>query len=380
MRRVDAVIMNGSGGEGGAVAFVDGARRALTLDLVDKVRAAAAFDSIVVSTNDALLVDCLAGTEVVVARDAPDEAFHFGAWLARLIDAHGMQGVVYLGGGCAPLLSVETLVQMAERLRVGDGVVLCNNFYSVDFCAFAPAAALLATTPPPTDNALGWTLKEEAGLRAEELPRSVATAFDVDTPTDLMALALHPDVTPRTRAYLAQCAPDTSRLERAIQVFVDRQGEALVAGRVGSRLLAYLERETACRTRVFSEERGMRADGRLARGEVRSLLGMHLEATGVTRFFADVIPQLGDAAFLDDRVMWAHHGVWPATGDRFSSDLMLPAEIADPYVRAFTEAAMACPVPVVLGGHSLVSGGLPVLVEAAWRRSGLDLQRPVASP
>jgi hypothetical protein len=131
---------------------------------------------------------------------------------------------------------------------------------------------------------------------------------------------------------------------------------------------------------VFSEERGMRADGRLARGEVRSLLGMHLEAVGVERFFGQVIPQLGDAAFLDDRVMWAHRGLWPTMSDRFSSDLMLPEEISDPYIRRFTEAAMACPVPVVLGGHSLVSGGLPVLVEAAWRRSGVDVQRPVQSP
>ena len=56
---------------------------------------------------------------------------------------------------------------------------------------------------------------------------------------------------------------------------------------------------------------------------------------------------------------------------------MQPHEIRDPFIRAFTEAAMACPVPVVLGGHSLVSGGLPVLVEAAWERSGMDLQRPV---
>jgi hypothetical protein len=38
---------------------------------------------------------------------------------------------------------------------------------------------------------------------------------------------------------------------------------------------------------------------------------------------------------------------------------------------------MSCPIPVVLGGHSLVSGGLYVLVEAAWARSGLDIPRLV---
>jgi hypothetical protein len=151
----------------------------------------------------------------------------------------------------------------------------------------------------------------------------------------------------------------------------------LVAGRVNSRTLAYLEHETLSRSRVFSEERGMRADGRLAAGEVRSLLGMHLERVGVECFFGEVIPQLGQAAFLDDRVLWAHCQVWPPASDRFSSDLYQPQVIADPFVRAFTEAAMSCPIPVVLGGHSLVAGGLYVLVEAAWANSGLDVPRLV---
>ena len=46
-----------------------------------------------------------------------------------------------------------------------------------------------------------------------------------------------------------------------------------MAGRVGSHALAKLETELACRKRVFSEERGMRASGREASGEVRSVLG-----------------------------------------------------------------------------------------------------------
>jgi hypothetical protein len=97
----------------------------------------------------------------------------------------------------------------------------------------------------------------------------------------------------------------------------------------------------------------------------------------VEPFFGEVIPQLGQAAFIDDRVIWAHRRLWPAANDRFCSDLMRPDEIADPWVRRFTEAAMSCPVPVVLGGHSLVTGGLYVLVEAAWARSGVELQRLV---
>ena len=73
---------------------------------------------------------------------------------------------------------------------------------------------------------------------------------------------------------------DTSALDAALPLMLDRDATILVAGRVSSATWRYLERETACSTRVFSEERGMRASGRQARGEVRSLLGYHLERWG----------------------------------------------------------------------------------------------------
>jgi hypothetical protein len=214
-------------------------------------------------------------------------------------------------------------------------------------------------------------------LPARELPRTTATLFDIDTPTDLLALSLHPDVAPYTRDYLDGLALDTRHVEGASAMFLQTGAQVILCGRVSSSTMAYAEREALSRTRVFSEERGMRADGRLARGEVRSLLGMHMETVGLERFFQEVVPQLGEAAFLDDRVLWAHAKIWPPASDRFSSDLFLPEAIADPFIRRFTEAAMACPIPVVLGGHSLVSGGLRVLLDAAWARSGLNVQRLV---
>jgi hypothetical protein len=379
MRHVDLIVMHGQEGSGEAQRMVDGARRAIAQDLVDRAIAADAFARIIVSTNDLTLARSLGALDVIVEIDPPEKAFHFGIYLRQLVLKHSVDRLVYLGGGCAPLLTVSTLSEMAERVRQSDCLFLTNNFYSVDFCAFVPAKALLSVPLPDRDNSLGWLLSQDAGLPAEELPRTTATSFDVDTPTDIMVLAMHPDVPLHTRAYLDSLILDVEHVTAASAVFLDRQAEALVSGRVNSRLMAYLERETVCRTRVFSEERGMRADGRLARGEVRSVLGMYMENVGMERFFQDVIPQLGQAAFLDDRVLWAHHGVWPASNDRFNSDLLRPGRVVDPFVRRFTEAALLCPVPVVLGGHSLVSGGLCVLVEAAWAHGGVDIRRPLGS-
>jgi hypothetical protein len=57
---------------------------------------------------------------------------------------------------------------------------------------------------------------------------------------------------------------------------------------------------------------------------------------------------------------------WPAAEERFASDFGDPSRIATPWLRELTETATAAPIPILLGGHALVSDGLRVIVEAAW--------------
>jgi hypothetical protein len=193
---------------------------------------------------------------------------------------------------------------------------------------------------------------------------------------DLLTLAAHPGAGRHTRACLEAMELDTSAIDDALPLLLDRDATILVAGRVSSATWHYVERETACSTRVLSEERGMRASGRQARGEVRSLLGYHLDAVGLERFF-DELATMGQAIFVDSRVLFAHRGLWPSAADRFHSDLRQPEEIGDPFVQALTKAAMDAAVPVIMGGHSLVAGGMYALIEAAWAR-GHDVPRHVA--
>jgi hypothetical protein len=330
---------------------------------------------LVVATNSADLASRLAGYPVYVDVDRTDEAFHFGQRLGGLIAKHGMERCFYIGGGAGPLLPAAVMATIAETMLATDRLLITNNFYSSDFAAFGPTSVLEGCAPPDNDNELAWLLGEDLGLPVRELPRSGATQLDIDTPTDLLTLAAHPDTGPHGRACLDGMALDTSALDAALPLMLDRDATILVAGRVGSATWSYLERETACSTRVISEERGMRASGRQARGEVRSLLGYYLDSVGLNRFFA-TLATLGQALFLDNRVLFAHRGLWPSAADRFYSDLRQPAQIVDPFVRDLTEAAMVAPVPVIMGGHSLVSGGMYALIEAAWAR-GHDVPRHV---
>jgi hypothetical protein len=369
------LIMTGTSEGSEPERMVSQARQASTLDLVERALTVPAFAPIVVATNSVQLVRRLADFPVCVDLDPPGQVFHFGRRLMGLIAAYGMESCLYIGGGSAPLLPASAMAALAKAVLAADRLVVTNNFYSSDFVAFSPTSVLRDYPVPDNDNQLAWLLGEDAGLPIRELPRGAATQFDLDTPADLLTLAVHPDAGTHMRACLDDLELDTSHLDAALPLMLDRDAEILVAGRVSSTTWSYLERETACRTRVLSEERGMRASGRQARGEVQSLLGHCLEAVGLDRFFR-ALATMGQAVFLDNRVILAHRGLWPSAADRFHSDLRQPARVADPFLKALTEAAMSAPVPVTMGGHSLVAGGMYVLIEAAWAR-GHDVPRHV---
>ena len=373
--RVAMLIMTGSGEGSEVERMVAQARQAITLDTVDKALTVEAIDRVIVSTNSCSLAEQLRDKPVCIELDAPGKKFHFGRQLLALIEKYEIESLFYLGGGSGPLLSADEMGHIAEDLLSADQLLIANNFYSTDFAAFTPASILKDAAPPTFDNDLGWLLGETLGLPIRELPRTAATQLDVDTPIDLMTLKLHPAAGRHVRQYLEGLDLDISHLEEAIKFFTEREAMVVVAGRVSAATWTYLESETACQVRLFAEERGMRASGRQARGEVRSLLGFYLDEIGDERFFA-TLSTLGQAAFIDSRVIFAHRGLWPSAADRFYSDLRQPGKIADPFVRHFTEAAMRAPIPIVLGGHSLVAGGLYALIEAAWAR-GEDLPRHV---
>ena len=339
------------------------ARRAATLDSLERALSTGAFASaILVADSRQGLAELPPG--VVVDVDA--EAFHFGRRLAGVIDRFGLEKPLYFSGGSVPLLSAQEFVGIAQELGPGDGLVITNNLYSADLVAFSPGEALRKIKLPDSDNPLARLLAEQAGLAPRPLPRSVSSQFDIDSPSDLAILTLMGGAGPRLQSLLDDWRLDVASYRGVLGYFTDPTTQVLVAGRAGSQVWQYLERETACRVRFFAEERGMQAEGRLGGGQARSLLGFYLAEVGVERFFA-TLAELADAAFLDSRVLLAHLGIEASRADRFLSDIGRHEEIEEPFLRQFTEAARRAPIPVLLGGHSLVSGGLMALVEYAWQ-------------
>ncbi|MHB1004793.1 MAG: hypothetical protein ACYC3S_04020 [Chloroflexota bacterium] len=364
-KRVSLLVFVGSGGPSVPERMVATVQEAIALDTIERALGRDWCEEVIVSTASPGFARRVAELPVIVEQDK--EQFHFGRQLADLIHRHRVERAFYIGGGSGPLLTIDELDAIARMgLDRGDDIVVSNNFFSTDLAVFSPANAVDRFAPPAIDNNLAWLLHYEGGLRNEPLARTPGTQFDVDTPTDLMMLQMHPLVGPHALAALRGLDLDLSRLKAAMGYIVDRSAEITVTGRVGSHVWARLETDLACRKRIYAEERGMRASGRESGGQVHSLLGAHLEAVGPKRFFA-ALAASSQAIFMDSRVIFNHLRLDLSASDRFWSDLLRPEEISDPTARAFTAAARDCGVPVLLGGHSLVSGGLLVLIDCAWR-------------
>lgn len=362
--RPTLVVFLGGLGESSVEQVVGAARTTAALDSIEAALATRELAGAILATDDASLRVEMPN----VTLDVDEGPFRFGHRLAGVIRRHRIESVVYMSGGSVPLFKEDDFAELTRALK-RDGTAVTNNTFSSDLVAFpvdvGTAGSIVSLA---RDNGLARALAEGTGLTVQELPRSLVTQMDIDGPTDLAVLSLAGLGGHRLRAYLHTLDLDLIRYRRVLALFLDTRAQIVVAGRVGSLAWRYLERETACRVRMFAEERGLEAEGRAQDGTARSLLGFYLESVGIEHFFT-TLAELGDAAFIDTRVLLAHMNIDASREDRFLSDIGRWQEVSEPFLREFTRAACEALIPVLLGGHSLMSGGLMALNEFAWAES-----------
>jgi len=368
MQTVGAVIFIGAGGPTPQEQLVYQATQAAVLDLLDILNALGIQPVIVAGPELAWLPEL---PQVICEVD--QEPFHFGERLAELIQKHQLSPVIYFGAGSAPLLNQDMVGLMQGMLyqsQYGRGsqipghIALTNNLHSSDWIGISHAQdAVAIIRQAQRDNSLAWMLQQnwEFDVRVLSGVRP-SSSMDLDTPSDLAIVRHHPECPPHLAEALRDRLLERIPIEAVIDVAARDGGRVALVGRVSPLAWQALSKATQCWIRVYSEERGMVASERMSKGEVRSLLGRMLELVGPQAFF-DELANVADAVLLDSRVMMVASGHYAPNAERFASDLFLVNEIRDPWLHAFTEAAAHAPIPVLLGGHTVVAGGLYALTD-----------------
>ena len=357
------------GGTSPGEMWMSSARRAACQDTIRRLQATGRADPIFVLAADSEDREALRAVGVTILPALQDEGtFHFGRALAGVAEAAGKGPLAYFGGASAPLMSAEALGQVLELAcrSAGRPIAWVNNHLSTDWAVLADSACLgAAAAKLATDNPLGWHLGRQAGFDVVALPVSAATQADIDTPADALLMARHPDLGQAMTAFLDQ-RQSAGLLQKvdALRRLLDTPASTLaIIGRSSSTIWQAIERRKQVWVRLFVEERGMLASGRAERGEVRSLIGELLDDWGPARF-VERLSAMADGVLWDNRVWMAHRGLWPSASDRFAADLGRPGEVAERELAALTEAIQAAPIPILTGGHSLVSGSLMALIES----------------
>lgn len=327
------------------------------------------------------------GAAVIALPASRAQDFHWGRWFAEAArgalgsGAAPIDAIGYAGGGALALLSDDGLETLLSPIA---GEVVANNRFSAD--AFVVAGdldrALDALVGCESDNAAPRHLAG-AGFAPRDLGAARWSRFDVDTTLDLALLRLATRLSgtrpldASLRGYLEMArlpggrALEVPHLERIGEVIRDQGAELVVAGRVPVSTWQELETETACRVRCLIEERGMRS-ARDPDSPPRSILAALMERSSPADLITE-LARLGDAVVLDTRVLMASRAGssdatrWPPEEDRFASDFGDDGRIETPWLRELTAAAAAASVPILFGGHALVSDGLRLLVAAAWQ-------------
>ncbi|MBN2303305.1 MAG: hypothetical protein JXQ72_02435 [Anaerolineae bacterium] len=378
LQTISAVILIGAGGPTRPEQLVYAAKQATMLDLLD-VLETHGIRPVVVAGPD---LDWLPDMPTVIKDiDGAGGLFHFGRRLAGLIEQHDLSPLMYFGAGSTPLLTGDMIGLMhgmlyqsehGQRSKIPTHIALTNNLHSSDWIGLTHTHdALPIIRRADRDNSLAWMLQENWDFDVRVLSGvRPATSMDLDTPSDLAVVRHHPACPPRLSEALRDPLLDRVPVEPVIDIAARDGSRLALIGRVSPLAWQALSKATQCWMRVFSEERGMVASERLARGEVMSLVGTLYNALGPEGFFAE-LARIADAAIIDSRVLMAASGHYAGDADRFASDLFLSDEIEDTWLRAFTTAASRASIPVLLGGHGVVAGGLYALADVIGaRRSG----------
>jgi hypothetical protein len=359
MQQIGAIFTVRGGSESWAEQHILDAHRANALDLIRILRGQGIDSVIVASPETDWLPDDL---DVIRDDDLPDQSFHFGERLARLIEKHPTQAVLHFGGGSAPLVDRATtsmLLGLLEKSLRQDGsipshIALTNNLHSSDWIAISQVQDALPIIQRATrDNGLALSFKESDQFEVRVLASlRPATSMDIDSLSDLAILAQHPGLQPELRKVIDAAWDVLERIEipNLLQVLRDPQQKLLIIGRVSPLAWHALTRAAKCQIEVITES------------DDHSILKTWIDKSRDPAQALKRLDTLCDAVIWDNRPFLKNMGASPSQHHLLAADTFTLEYVTDPILKDILNMDELDMV-TVMGGESLVTGGLYALAE-----------------
>ncbi len=279
--------------------------------------------------------------------------------------------VCYAGSGM-PAMTTEDWSEVLAALK--SGRVVSNRLFSCDWVGVPSGRMFSIVEGEVVDNRFALQVRDACSVEVQQFERSARSLLDLDTPTDLAVLSACAEVGSLQVGscladvldnWAATLRPTVQRVVDVFDVMTSRDAELMVAGRISGSDWAVVDRDTSCRVRVLSEERGLRT--REDRG--RSLLASLYESGGVESFVA-MLNGMADSMIWDTRPFFSHLGWNLSRPDRFCADLGRWDAVSHDELRDLMRRLE--PQRVLSGGHSLVAGGMLAGIDEAWTRRELS--------
>lgn len=285
-----------------------------------------------------------------------DQKIDIGQYLLKIINRHSLDKIFYLGAGSCYFLTTDELKFISENTI--NGQFISNNPISSDFISFSSSDLTneIILNFPNIDNYFSSYLMSKTSLKYLKMPVSLGSIFDIDTPNDFAILSKITNNSGRIGNYISQSIFKNIDLDKFIKILSSKSSEIFIYGRINPLNLYMAEKNIPCKIRFLSEERGLKIRGKAS----ASLLEYIFKQENFDNFFK-LFENICNGGIFDTRAIFSLFAGEYAQEDVYLSDMKIWQKIKNPFIKSFTKRVSESQVPVILGGHSIVNGGLMAL-------------------
>ena len=281
--------------------------------------------------------------------------------------------VLVLQGGMLPLLCSEDWDLLDSLLRSNPNAAYTNSFENPTMVGWSPACSLAGNVSPTGDGVFSTHFLNNFPLPVHALPYTPGYQFTLEAMPDALLLQSVLHASDPLLRVVNEVPYRSTNIDIVRDMLTVKGIKLWISGRIHGSTVEYMNTKLNIRIRAIIDQHSAMNNPSL--GYMRSFAGQYIEKSGLSQFIR-VVEESADCAVLDIEPLCAHFRVAPSAHDLFMSSVGEGESIENSWLQEFTHAIVEARIPIILGGHNLVQGGLLALVDASrYRRRAMSISK-----